>query len=79
MALQNYTWQGVQGFQSEPQTELVVDGQKQGILHSERNLTFALVDDCGHECPRFNPTTTFQLVRYLLGKVKYDDLVKPAK
>lgn len=75
MGIQNYTWGGMQGFQRKPSTTLVHDGQRQGIVHEERNLTYALIDNCGHECPRYNPPTTFKLVQYLLGKIEYGELV----
>lgn len=78
MAIQNYTWQGQQGFQSKPSEILTFQGERQGIIHKERNLTFALIDNCGHECPQYNPPTTFKLVQFLLGKIPYSDLVAGA-
>lgn len=47
LAIQNMTWAGAQGFQEPPSTPLVVDGAEKGYTHTERNLTFTLVNGSG--------------------------------
>lgn len=47
LAIQNMTWAGAQGFQERPSTPLVVDGAEKGYTHTERNLTYTLVNGSG--------------------------------
>lgn len=47
LAIQNMTWNGLQGFQERPTAELKVDGQALGTVHTERGLTFATVAESG--------------------------------
>ncbi|CAO1639079.1 unnamed protein product [Sympodiomycopsis kandeliae] len=79
IVIQNTTWQGTMGFQKQPSDILRYDGERQGIVHGERNLTYALIDDCGHECPAYNPKMTFKLVQYILGSIGYEDLISENK
>lgn len=75
VGIQNTTWLNAQGFKERPSTELVVEGEKKGIIHTERQVTFALIDACGHECPADDPVTANKLVQLMLGQVEEKDLV----
>jgi carboxypeptidase D len=44
ITIQNLTWGGAQGFQTAPNTPLVLNGAQMGIYHTERNLTYMEVN-----------------------------------
>jgi carboxypeptidase D len=54
--LQNTTFGGIQGFTRQPSTSWWDDnGNWAGIIHQERNWTYALVYGAGHEVPADQP------------------------
>ncbi len=54
IAIQNMSWQGVQGFQMEPTDRFIVPGQGDlGFVHTERGLTYVEVALSGHMVPQF--------------------------
>ncbi|KAG1768812.1 Alpha/Beta hydrolase protein [Suillus occidentalis] len=69
IALQNMTWNGLQGFQTPiTQDSFIVDGVgAYGTMHSERGLTYYEVALSGHMIPEFAPVATFQIMQYLMG------------
>ena len=88
LGIQNMTWGGQMGFQSEPREPLfaphhpnpdVAGSSGQGVLgtwHSERGLTWALIDLTGHMVPTWQAGVAFRQVEVLLGRV--DDLASTA-
>ncbi len=69
LAIQNMTWGGMRGFQSEPKpNNLIVDGQVAGNWHTERQLTFAEVFGAGHMLPQDQPKAAYKLHQFLLGQ-----------
>ncbi|KAJ7479832.1 hypothetical protein FB451DRAFT_1239945 [Mycena latifolia] len=53
VVIQNMTLGGVQGFTRKPVTPFTDDrGNFAGIIHQERNLTYALFKGAGHFLPR---------------------------
>ncbi|KUI65651.1 Serine-type carboxypeptidase F [Cytospora mali] len=81
LAIQNMTWGGRLGFHREPREPLfvphhpnpAVEGSSgQGVLgtwHSERGLTWALVDLAGHQVPTWQAAVSFRQIEVLLGRV----------
>lgn len=69
IALQNMTWNGLQGFQSAPENDsFILDGVgATGTVQSERGLTFYTVALTGHMAPQFNPKAAYQSMQYLMG------------
>lgn len=69
IALQNMTWNGLQGFQTPiTQDSFIVDGVgAYGTMHSERGLTYYEIASSGHMIPEFAPVATFQIMQYLMG------------
>ncbi|KAF8144926.1 alpha/beta-hydrolase [Mycena galopus ATCC 62051] len=67
--IQNMTFGGVQGFTQPPSTPFSDDqGNFAGIIHQERNLTFALFKGAGHLVPNSVPEAAFVFVReFVLG------------
>ena len=64
--IQNTTWGGIQGFSRKPSTPWFDDsGNFAGIVHQERNLTFALFKGASHLVPQKVPAAAFVLL--LLG------------
>lgn len=60
--LQNTTFGGVQGFTRKPSTPWWDrDGRWSGIVHQERNWTYALFYGAGHEVPADQPTAVCHL------------------
>jgi hypothetical protein len=52
----NTTFGGIQGFTRKPSTPWYDDsGHFAGIIHQERNWTYILVADAGHQVPEFQP------------------------
>lgn len=81
LAIQNMTWGGRLGFQREPREPLfvphhpnpAVEGSSgQGVMgtwHSERGLTWALIDLSGHQAPAWQAAVSFRQIEVLLGRV----------
>jgi len=69
IAIQNMTWNGMQGFQTPIQNDsFIVDGiGALGNMHSERGLTYFEVDLSGHMIPQFSPRAAFQIMQFLMG------------
>ncbi|KAJ7112959.1 alpha/beta-hydrolase [Mycena epipterygia] len=69
VVIQNMTFGGVQGFTRRPATPWSDDnGNFAGIVHQERNLTFALFKGAGHLVPNSVPEAAFVFVReFVLG------------
>ncbi|CAK5269877.1 unnamed protein product [Mycena citricolor] len=65
----NMTFGGIQGFTRRPSTPFFDDnGGYAGIVHQERNLTFALFKGAGHLVPRDQPAAIYAFVReFVLG------------
>lgn len=56
LCCQNITWGGFQGFTREPSTPWVDDnGEFAGIVHTERNLTYVLINGAGHLVGMWKP------------------------
>ena len=54
--IQNTTFGGIRGFTRKPATPFTDDaGNFAGIVHQERNWTYALFDHAGHEVPEYQP------------------------
>ncbi|KAF7313192.1 Alpha/beta-hydrolase [Mycena kentingensis (nom. inval.)] len=68
--IQNMTFGGTQGFTRKPATPWTDDkGNFAGIVHQERNLTYALFKGAGHLVPSQAPQAAFVFVReFVLGK-----------
>ncbi|KAK7018465.1 Alpha/beta-hydrolase [Favolaschia claudopus] len=62
--IQNMTFGGVQGFTRKPSTPFSDDhGNFAGIIHQERNLTYALFRGAGHLVPNSVPEAAFVFAR----------------
>ncbi|KAI0343371.1 alpha/beta-hydrolase [Trametopsis cervina] len=70
IAIQNMTWNGLQGFQSpiEPDNFLVENMGSFGNMHQERGLTYVEFSFSGHMTPQFVPWAAFQTIAFVLGK-----------
>jgi carboxypeptidase D len=89
LAIQNMTWGGQLGFQSEPREPLfvphhpnpaVASSSGQGVLgtwHSERGLTWALIELTGHMVPQWQAAAAFRQIEVLLGRVENLASTKP--
>lgn len=81
-ALQNMTWNGVQGLQQYPSTPLyapyhpdpnlgaLAGAGVQGAWSQERGLTFYYAQLAGHELPGYTPGVAYRMLEILLGRVK---------
>ncbi|KAH9917770.1 Alpha/Beta hydrolase protein [Fomitopsis serialis] len=69
IALQNMTWNGMQGFQTPIANDsFIVDGVGAlGTAHYERGLAYFEVELSGHMVPEFSPAAAYQIMEYLLG------------
>ena len=76
LAIQNMTWGGAQGFQHKPNKTLIVDGKDAGTYHTERKLTFVIVDKSSHMIPIYKPKAGYKLLQYMLGQIPEDELSK---
>ncbi|KAF7340835.1 Carboxypeptidase [Mycena sanguinolenta] len=67
--IQNFTFGGMQGFTRKPDTPFTDDhGKLAGIVHQERNVTYALFKNAGHFVPYFVPEAAFVFLReFILG------------
>ncbi|KAJ7690713.1 alpha/beta-hydrolase [Mycena rosella] len=70
IAIQNMTWNGLQGFQTPivPETFAVKDMGVYGNEHTERGLTYVEFYFSGHMTPQFVPWAAFSTISFLLGK-----------
>lgn len=80
-AIQNMTWNGVQGLSQYPTTDLYVPYHPeynggalagagiQGKWVSERGLTFYISRLAGHELPGYTPGVAYRMLEILLGRV----------
>jgi carboxypeptidase D len=81
LALQNMTWNGLQGLQAYPGTPLyapyhpeynlgsLAGAGIQGTWGSERGLTFYTAHLAGHELPGYTPGVAYRMLEILLGRV----------
>jgi len=81
LALQNVTWNGLQGLQEYPGTPFYVPYHPEynggslagagnlGFWGSERGLTFYQVQLAGHELPGYAPGAAYRALEVLLGRV----------
>ena len=81
LALQNVTWNGMQGFQSYPSTEFYTPYHPEynrgalagagylGFYGAERGLTFYQVQLAGHELPQFAAGASYRTLELLLGRI----------
>lgn len=76
LAIQNMTWAGAQGFQHKPNKTLLVDGEKAGLYHSERKLSFVQVDRASHMIAAYKPKPAYKLLQFLLGQIEEEELFK---
>ncbi|GJE99868.1 serine carboxypeptidase [Phanerochaete sordida] len=69
VTIQNTTFGGIQGFTRQPSTSWYNDnGDWAGIVHQERNWTYALVYGAGHEVPHYQPVSAYTFLReFILG------------
>ncbi|KAF2114000.1 serine carboxypeptidase [Lophiotrema nucula] len=80
-ALQNVTWNGVQGLQAYPNKTLyapyhpeynggaLAGAGVQGKWTHERGLTFYTAQLAGHELPGYTPGVAYRMIEILLGRV----------
>jgi len=81
LAIQNMTWNGVQGLQKYPGTPFYTPYHPEynggslagagdlGFWGSERGLTFYQVQLAGHELPGYAPGAAYRALELLLGRV----------
>lgn len=79
--IQNMTWNGDQGFQSEPKSPFYVPyhselnlgtiaaGGVMGTTHTERGLTWVEVALSGHMVPQYQPSAAYRQLEFLLGRI----------
>ncbi|PKS12615.1 hypothetical protein jhhlp_000823 [Lomentospora prolificans] len=82
LAIQNITWGGVRGFQTEPRNPLFAPYHSDeafdvlagagifGSWHEERGLTYFGVEGAGHFLTIDQPAVAFRAVEILLGRVE---------
>ncbi|KXJ87241.1 carboxypeptidase cpdS [Microdochium bolleyi] len=85
LAVQNMTWGGAQGFQTEPADRFYVPFEagmslvadplagfgEMGITHSERDLTWVEQWGAGHVTPKDTPSAAFRQLEFLLGRINH--------
>lgn len=83
LAIQNMTWNGMQGFQEGPdqfddfyvpyhtdyQLGTLAGAGVMGQTHTERGLTLVTVDLSGHMVPQYAPSAAYRHVEFLLGRI----------
>ncbi|KAK3213762.1 hypothetical protein GRF29_28g874914 [Pseudopithomyces chartarum] len=81
LAVQNMTWNGLQGLQAYPSTPLyapyhpeynggaLAGSGIQGVWSTERGLTFYTAHLAGHELPGYTPGVAYRMLEILLGRV----------
>jgi len=69
VVIQNTTFGGIQGFTRKPATPWYDDaGNFAGIVHQERNWTYALFAGAGHLVPQQKPEAAYTFIReFVLG------------
>ncbi|KAF2184156.1 alpha/beta-hydrolase [Zopfia rhizophila CBS 207.26] len=89
LALQNLTWNGVQGLQEYPSKPLyapyhpeynlgaLAGSGYQGKWGHERGLTFYTAQLAGHELPGYTPGVAYRMLEILLGRVKDFSSLEP--
>lgn len=89
LAIQNMTWGGKLGFQSVPQSPLVVPHHPNpnlegssgkgvlGTFHTERGLTWSVVNQAGHMVPAYQAAVAYRQVQLMLKKIKSLDSTQP--
>ncbi|PVF95684.1 alpha/beta-hydrolase [Serendipita vermifera] len=70
LAIQNMTFGGIRGFVTRPSTPWSdMDGNFAGVIHQERNVTYALFDGAGHGVWAAKPKAMYAfLEQFVLGK-----------
>jgi len=70
IAIQNMTWEGLQGFREPIRPEsFVINGfGTLGSMHQERKLTYVEVNLAGHMTPEYAPWAAYKTLWYLLGR-----------
>ncbi|KAI9768851.1 MAG: hypothetical protein M1840_004665 [Geoglossum simile] len=81
LAIQNMTWNGMQGFQSEPKEDFFVPYHVDtsistiagagimGTTHTERSLTWVTIQLSGHMVPEYAPSAAYRHLEFLLGRI----------
>ncbi|KAJ9619817.1 hypothetical protein H2203_008088 [Taxawa tesnikishii (nom. ined.)] len=73
LAIQNMTWNGLQGLQTYPGNEVqrgsLAGAGVLGYWGTERGLTFYQVQLAGHELPGYAPGAAYRSIELLLGRV----------
>ncbi|KAF1971057.1 alpha/beta-hydrolase [Bimuria novae-zelandiae CBS 107.79] len=81
LAIQNMTWNGLQGLQKYPSTPLyapyhpeynggaLAGSGVQGVWGTERGLTFYTAHLAGHELPGYTPGVAYRMLEILLGRI----------
>lgn len=89
LAIQNTTWNGKLGFQSEPKDTFFVPYHDEvslatmagsgnmGVVHTERGLTYVGIDLAGHMVPQYTPAAAYRQLEFLLGRVDCMNCTKP--
>lgn len=69
LAIQNLTFGGIRGFTVRPSTQFSdSDGNLAGIIHSERNVTYALFKDAGHGAAWYTPNAMYTFLKeFVIG------------
>ncbi|KAF9040776.1 Alpha/Beta hydrolase protein [Panaeolus papilionaceus] len=69
IAIQNMTWNGMQGFRKPIETDsFILDNVGAfGNMHQERGLTYYEIVLTGHSVPQFSPVASLQIMQYLMG------------
>ncbi|KAI0344379.1 alpha beta-hydrolase [Trametopsis cervina] len=69
VTIQNTTFGGIQGFTERPSTPWWDDnGNWAGIVHQERDWTYALIHGAGHDVPSYRPVAAYTFLReFIIG------------
>ncbi|KAG9078479.1 hypothetical protein FS749_009492 [Ceratobasidium sp. UAMH 11750] len=67
ITIQNLTWGGQQGFQTPITTPFVVGGNRYGVYHTERKLTYIEFDNAGHQIPQDQPAASLHAFNWMLN------------
>ncbi|KAG9090428.1 hypothetical protein FS749_000535 [Ceratobasidium sp. UAMH 11750] len=67
ITIQNLTWGGQQGFQTPITTPFVVGGNRYGVYHTERKLTYIQFDNAGHKIPQDQPAVSLHAFNWMLN------------
>jgi carboxypeptidase D len=81
LTIQNMTWNGKQGFQTQPKADFYVPYHREsnlgsiagagtmGVTHTERGLTWVEVFMSGHMVPQYQPSAAYRQMEFLLGRI----------